>query len=131
MRGWLILGVVIAAACGGSSEETIDAPPATPDATAPGPYTVCTMGVPGDCPALFSCQIRNVTGGSTTEGYCSPPCSNDPECGAGYTGPGTPTCFMPDACVLVCDSTGPAPQCPPGLACLQTGGPTQVCAAPG
>ena len=82
---------------------------------------VCAMGVPSDCPADHTCQIRGVQNGSTTMGYCSPPCAVDADCGTGYSGPGTVTCFQPDECLIVCDST-----CPSGLDCLPTGGPTGV-----
>ena len=114
--------VCLIAACGGGSSDPADARP--PDSAGPSAYAVCTMGVPTDCPAGYSCQIRNLVGGSTTMGYCSPPCSTDPDCGTvvGYTGPGTPSCFMPDACVLTCTA-----DCPAGLTCLPTGGPVDVC----
>jgi hypothetical protein len=112
------IALVGLAACGGGSDPPqSDAPPSTPQH-----YDVCQMGVASDCPAGDSCQIRQLMGGSTVWGFCSPPCADSLACEMGYTGPGTPTCFM-NTCLLVC----PDDACPTGLACLDTGGPQQVC----
>jgi hypothetical protein len=114
---WIFVLVVAACGGGGSDPPQSDAPPSTPQH-----YDVCQMGVAADCPAGDSCQVRTLLGGSTTWGYCSPPCTEDLNCEMGYTGPGTPTCFMPDECMIVCTDA-----CPTGLTCLETGGPVRIC----
>jgi hypothetical protein len=83
----------------------------------------CTLGVADDCPADHSCQVRDIDGASDTEGYCSPMCDVDLDCASGYAGPGTPLCFSPPDCVIVCET-----ECPAGLDCLFTGGAVNVCA---
>jgi hypothetical protein len=104
-----------------------DSGDATPraDAAVPEAYEVCRSGMPADCAPADSCQFPAVPNGSTMLGYCSPPCTTNPDCALDYTGPGTPTCLMPDVCMIVCTDA-----CPTGLTCMDTGGPVKVCAVP-
>jgi hypothetical protein len=83
---------------------------------------LCGEGLP-ECPAPTSCEIQPFPDGSTTQGYCSPVCTTPSECTDGYEGPGDPTCYG-GACVFSCAD---ASECPDGLACLETGGPTLAC----
>jgi hypothetical protein len=83
---------------------------------------VCATATPADCPTDFTCEVRGAIGGATDRGYCSPVCGGDGDCTDGYAGPGDPTC-LGSACIIVCDA-----DCPAGLTCLPTGGPTSICA---
>ncbi|MEZ4365878.1 MAG: hypothetical protein R2939_06275 [Kofleriaceae bacterium] len=125
--GWIVSACLGLFACGGDDAPPVDAAPPGPDApvdAAPPSALgqVCVDGDPLACPADYTCEIRGAIGGSADTGYCSPICSSDPDCTAGYTGPGTPTC-LGNACILVCTDA-----CPSGLTCLPTGGPTDICA---
>ena len=86
----------------------------------------CGPGL-SDCPDDHTCVVRNLPDGSDSQGYCSPACTDDIDCTAGYTGPGDPVCFSANECVIVCTD---AQLCPTGLTCLATGGPTDVCGVP-
>jgi len=95
-------------------------------ANATGLYQPCgnTLGAcPTTTPPLSCTGITGV--GSTTDGWCTPPCNNnDADCAAGYTGPGTPRCAIiesegadPSLCLIQC--TGDGGPCPTGLTCMQ------------
>lgn len=83
---------------------------------------VCGDGL-AQCPAPTDCVIQPLIGGSETEGYCSPACTLPAECTEGYTGPGETTCYG-GTCVFTCATDD---ECPEGLSCLPTGGPTSAC----
>lgn len=91
---------------------------------------VCDTATP--CPENppHLCVILSI--GSQSQGYCSPMCTVDDECRAGYTGPasGTAYCLNPgtsDTCTIQC--TSPA-GCPTGLDCVSSGGPASFCVVP-
>ena len=86
---------------------------------------LCGPSLPA-CPTDYTCEIPGATGGSATDGYCSPMCDTVMDCTDGYGGPGNPACFVDDLCTIVCSIN----DCPTGLTCLPTGGPTNVCAVP-
>ncbi|MEM9073559.1 MAG: hypothetical protein AAGE52_34025 [Myxococcota bacterium] len=87
---------------------------------------VCGEGLP-ECPAEHTCTITPLPMGSTTQGYCSPNCATTDDCTNGYAGPGRPSCFFAPQCAISCDVPMGAGQCPEGLTCLPTGGPTSAC----
>jgi hypothetical protein len=82
----------------------------------------CGDGLP-ECAAPTDCVIQPLIGGSETQGYCSPACTMPNECTDGYEGPGETTCYG-GTCVFTCASDD---ECPEGLSCLETGGPTEAC----
>ena len=111
--------------------------PTTTTATAetgkPAPVTgdnewaqLCGSDLP-DCPADQNCFMAPVPDGSTTQGYCSPSCQVDADCTDGFVGPGTALCFNPPNCLIDCLMAYGDNQCPEGLTCLPTGGPTNAC----
>ena len=90
--------------------------------------TLCGGSEP-DCPTNDVCVVQPVPMGSGMRGYCSPMCTAVAECTTGYAGPGSPTCFSMNQCTIVCTTPGATTgECPNGLTCLATGGPTNVCA---
>lgn len=92
---------------------------------------VCRADEPSDCPANHSCVVfGSLVGGSQTQGFCSPACQTAEDCSEGYTGPGSVACFRPPQCSISCSAPGADDECPEGLACLQTGGPTSSCGVP-
>ncbi|MEO1234660.1 MAG: hypothetical protein AAFZ18_37795 [Myxococcota bacterium] len=87
---------------------------------------LCGEGEP-DCPANHTCAIFPLVGGSTTKGYCTPVCQTTDDCTADYMGPGSPSCFRAPECSISCTTPMASGECPPGLTCLPTGGPTSAC----
>ncbi|MEM6959627.1 MAG: hypothetical protein AAF411_17870 [Myxococcota bacterium] len=122
MRSLLALFLLAFVACGdddGGSDAAVD----MAGANALG--QVCTTV--SDCPADHNCAMPPLVGGSMTQGYCSPNCSDAAACTTGYTGPGRPSCFLMPACTISCDTPNAPGECPDGLTCLPTGGPTSAC----
>lgn len=119
--------LLLLAACGDGDAETPDA-----GVDEGMPMTVNALGelcsADGDCPADHSCVIPPLPSGSTTDGYCSPNCATTDDCTDGYEGPGSISCFMPPSCFISCGSDD---DCPTGLTCLPTGGPTSACGVAG
>lgn len=117
-------------------------PPGAPDAGVPpldayvsslGKLCPFTAGGGGaTCPAGNTCTI--VAGyGSTTTGYCTPPCDNKADCLNGWVGdPGlSPSCNTADhTCSIVCTTARNG--CPTGMTCVQasTSGIVWLCVAP-
>ncbi|MEN0067365.1 MAG: hypothetical protein AAGA48_34865 [Myxococcota bacterium] len=122
--------------CSGDEDTPLEtaetAETADPGTTMPAPTgdnewaAPCGDGLP-DCPADQTCYMPPLPDGSTTQGYCSPSCSEDAECTDGFFGPGTATCFVPPFCLISCDQAFGEDLCPEGLTCLPTGGPTNAC----
>lgn len=79
------------------------------------------------CPATTTCRVFNSVG-DPENGFCAPDCTDPTTCTTDYTGPesGVPECFQ-DYCVVTCALTA---DCPLGLECISTGGPTTICAQP-
>jgi hypothetical protein len=145
----LILLFLLAPACGGGGDDdTVDAAPGTVDAggggnadaawpdAAGGGGAAVNLGEPCGamaCPGGEDCITLQGLG-STTEGFCTIPCTANPDCTDGYVGPGSPQCVLSDgmmppnlSCGIVC--TGGAGSCPDGLGCFATGmGATMLCA---
>lgn len=123
-----MVAIAAALACGddGGGGSAADARPGADGPTSTSVLgTLCTPGV-DDCPS-GECVI--LESGSDTTGYCSPVCTNDGQCTDGYTGPGTPTCFVPDQpnrCTISCTDA-----CPTGLECfVPMGAPMGFCRVP-
>ncbi|MEM1023000.1 MAG: hypothetical protein AAGD10_10045 [Myxococcota bacterium] len=91
---------------------------------------LCGDGLP-ECPADHTCATPPLVGASATQGYCTPICAGNPDCTDGYDGPGRPSCFTAPECVISCDNPMAAGECPDGLTCLPTGGPTSACGVEG
>lgn len=87
---------------------------------------LCGEGRP-DCPADHTCAQPGLVGASTNQGYCTPTCESDSDCTDEYDGPGSPSCFLPPECAISCSTPMTEGECPEGLTCLPTGGPTSAC----
>ena len=100
----------------------IDAPPGSSDLGVP-----CDLGAPVPCASGHQCVVLGLTGSSTL-GYCSPPCTEaGGECAIGYAGPpgGDVACAVggpsggAEFCAILCDANS---ECPNGLACTKVPG---------
>ncbi|MEM9693811.1 MAG: hypothetical protein AAGA56_14785 [Myxococcota bacterium] len=93
-----------------------------------GLYQVCGEGE-AECPGDLICVLSPETSdGDPARGYCAPACTaaTGAACAEGYNGPGMPVCFL-DECVISCTTVDSTDECPTGLTCLSTGGPTSAC----
>lgn len=100
-----------------------DPPDASPDAMVQGAQNglgqTCTVAA--TCPSDPPHECVFLNSGNPNLGYCSPICTIDADCTNGYTGPGTPTCFVPNQsnrCSVQC----PTDTCPGDLVCADLGG---------
>jgi hypothetical protein len=120
MRAWTTLLLVLATiGCdsGSSNPPNNDIPDAMP-----GPQnalgSTCTASA--ECPAMPQHTCVFLSAGNPNLGYCSPPCTTDPDCSTGFSGPGMATCFVPgqpNVCSIICESA-----CPGDLVCADLGG---------
>lgn len=131
------LPLAVAACEAESTPPPEDAPDGAASADAPGGSTDNALGQTCDnesqCPSDPPHQCVFLQSGDPNLGYCSPLCQTDPDCTEGYTGPGEPTCFVPDvpeACTIQCDPTQGDAACPEGLICHEPGGPVSFCTTP-
>jgi hypothetical protein len=78
----------------------------------------CTTAT--DCPSAPPHECVFLESGNPTLGYCSPMCTVDDDCRAGYAGPasGSPYCLVPNqsgTCSISCTQTA---DCPAELECV-------------
>ncbi|MEO0326029.1 MAG: hypothetical protein AAF447_23975 [Myxococcota bacterium] len=128
-RTLLVLPLVLLLACG---DDDGTATATSMDMTTGGTNALgqlCGDGEP-DCPADHGCVVFSLIGGSATQGYCSPLCENDADCNEGFAGPGSASCFRSPECAISCTTPMSPGECPAGLTCLPTGGPTSACGVP-
>lgn len=132
-----VAALLFGAGCGGDQSDTdpkttptAETGETTPKVTGENEWAqLCGDGL-AKCPADHHCFMAPVPAGSSTQGYCSPDCSVDTDCTDGFVGPGTALCFSPPDCLIDCLQAYGDDQCPKGLTCLPTGGPTNACGVP-